>query len=299
MFGYVRPADRELKVREAELYRALYCGLCRTMKRRTGVLSTLTLQYDMVFLVLVRQALTGEKPSLRRRRCGPHPLRARPMAEATEASRYAASVSAVLTEMHLEDDVADESFGKRTAARCALPLARGMSRRGRTEASLRAAMEHQLSALAALEAENTDSIDGPADCFGRMLAEVFGHGLGEKEARIAREIGYRTGRFIYTADAAADAAEDLRKGRFNPALNRYGAEALREGAWAEEPAEELRCAVRLDLERLAAAAELLPKDGDGIVSIIRNIVYLGMPAAFERALRCRPGRSGKEAADLG
>ena len=45
MFGYVKPAYGELRVREHELYKAYYCGLCRAMGRTTGQLSRFSLNY--------------------------------------------------------------------------------------------------------------------------------------------------------------------------------------------------------------------------------------------------------------
>ena len=36
MFGYVRPYKPELKVREYEMFRAAYCGLCWALKEKYG-----------------------------------------------------------------------------------------------------------------------------------------------------------------------------------------------------------------------------------------------------------------------
>ena len=36
MFGYIRPLVGEMKVRENEMFRAVYCGLCRSMGKHTG-----------------------------------------------------------------------------------------------------------------------------------------------------------------------------------------------------------------------------------------------------------------------
>ena len=55
MFGYIKPQIPELKVKEHELYKATYCGLCRAMGKRTGCMSKMTLSYDFVFLVLLRK----------------------------------------------------------------------------------------------------------------------------------------------------------------------------------------------------------------------------------------------------
>lgn len=51
MFGYVVPLTGELKVRELNVYRAYYCGLCKALKseyRKTAVLN-----FDSVFLYLL------------------------------------------------------------------------------------------------------------------------------------------------------------------------------------------------------------------------------------------------------
>ena len=54
MFGYVKPHVPELRVGEYELFRAVYCGVCRSMGRHTGTVSRFTLNYDYVFLAAVR-----------------------------------------------------------------------------------------------------------------------------------------------------------------------------------------------------------------------------------------------------
>ena len=65
MYGYVRTHAPELKVRQQEYYRAVYCGLCRTMGKCTGQCSRMTLSYDFTFFALVRMALTGERIEVR------------------------------------------------------------------------------------------------------------------------------------------------------------------------------------------------------------------------------------------
>ena len=79
MLGYVRTDAQELRVREHQYYRALYCGLCHRMGKCTGQCSRMTLNYDFVFLAAVRLALTGEKPSVKKQRCVAHPFRSRPV----------------------------------------------------------------------------------------------------------------------------------------------------------------------------------------------------------------------------
>jgi hypothetical protein len=60
MFGFVRPDKGELKVRDYELYRAVYCGLCHSLKRRCGAAGRFIINYDFTFLaMLLSHAETG------------------------------------------------------------------------------------------------------------------------------------------------------------------------------------------------------------------------------------------------
>lgn len=126
MFGYVKPYVPELRVREHEFYRAMYCGLCRAMGAVTGQLSRFTLSYDFVFLAAVRLLLTGETPEAVRIRCPVHPLSRRSAVADNEAFRYTAAVSAALFSAKLDDNVTDERGAKRFIARLIRPAARHM-----------------------------------------------------------------------------------------------------------------------------------------------------------------------------
>ena len=77
MFGYVRAYKPELKVKEYELYRASYCGLCRSMGKCTGQCSRMTLSYDFAFLAIFRFALLGGELSFDKKRCLAHPFEKR------------------------------------------------------------------------------------------------------------------------------------------------------------------------------------------------------------------------------
>ena len=57
MFGYVKPNIPELKVKDNELYKATYCGLCRAMGKCTGCASRFTLSYDFAFAAVLRLAV--------------------------------------------------------------------------------------------------------------------------------------------------------------------------------------------------------------------------------------------------
>lgn len=52
MFGYVRPFKPYMRMFEYDIYKAVYCGLCKDMGRRYGFVTRFTLSYDFAFLSL-------------------------------------------------------------------------------------------------------------------------------------------------------------------------------------------------------------------------------------------------------
>lgn len=216
MFGYVRPLECELKVRELSVYRAYYCGVCRSIGARCGQCARLTLQYDCAFLALLLAALSDEAPAMEGRLCGVHPQRGRrPCAAAHPAVDYAADVNVLLGYHQLLDDWRDE----RRIARRALALAlRGAVSRTRT---MRPALEEAicggLSRLDAVERARPACTDEPADAFGGLLRAVA-LSYPELETRAREPVAwlfYNLGRWIYLADAWQDRADDAAAGRYN------------------------------------------------------------------------------------
>ncbi|MBO4216652.1 MAG: hypothetical protein J5940_01760 [Clostridia bacterium] len=214
MFGYVRPSVPDLLVRDHEHYKAVYCGICRTIKKRISRKATAGLSYDSVFLALFRAALTGERFTYGKVRCGAHPLKKRNAAENAAVMDYCAYAFAVLCVGKLHDDVRDEKGLKRFfASRAAKYFEK------RVPAGYRPLLEKvdgAVKALAEYEAEGGTSPDVAAEISGRMLAEVFAFGLDGEKKRIADEVGFQTGRWVYYADACADFEKDAEKGSYNP-----------------------------------------------------------------------------------
>lgn len=296
MYGYIRPHMPEVKVREQEYYRAVYCGLCRTMGQCTGQTSRATLSYDFTFFVLVRMALTGERPTMRARRCAAHPTHRRPMAEPTDASRLAAYLSAVLAYHKMQDDRQDERGTKRAAATLATPYVATLRRRSRkrhpSEADARVA--DAMQSLAALEASRPRSVDQPAELFGTLMAALLSDGLEGDAATLARGIGRHVGRWIYILDAADDFDEDVRKGRYNPFACLYGDPSMTTLPTAKR--EEINTALLSELVSLERYFDLLDTfDDPDLAGLLSNILYDGMPRTARRILF----GEGKTSADAG
>ena len=280
MFGYIRTVRAELRVREYEYYRASYCGLCRSMGKCTGQCSRFTLSYDFAFLANVRMALTETVPTFRRRRCIAHPLRRRVMMERNEQRDYTADASAILAFEKCRDDVLDERGWKKFKARLrCLFLKKAYRRAKKRYTELAEAVRAHLQRLSQKEREQRPSVDEVAVIFGDLLADIVSYGLPDEKARIARSIGWQTGRFIYIIDAIDDLPEDQKKKRFNPFLLLYGGEPTAEQKKSVEDAL-INC-----LSDLETAFDLLDDtNAPDRIEVLKNILYLGMPATAKRVL---------------
>ena len=51
MFGYVTTDNPNLYIKDLGLYKALYCGLCKSIGATCGQMARLTLTYDLTFLI--------------------------------------------------------------------------------------------------------------------------------------------------------------------------------------------------------------------------------------------------------
>ena len=125
MFGYVKPVPGELLVKEYELYKSTYCGICRAMKKNTGTFSNVTLSYDSVFLALIRMLyIPKEQFGVENKRCIAHPMKRRPMLKSNDAIVYTARVFAILAYYKMRDDIADEGFFKKLVITPIRPILR-------------------------------------------------------------------------------------------------------------------------------------------------------------------------------
>lgn len=282
MFGYVRVLESELKVKEYALYKSVYCGLCKTMKKYTRHSSTLLLTYDFTFLALFRAAMTNSGFELRKSRCGIHPFKKRQVARENDVLRYCAGASAVLNYHKLLDDVHDgDSHGlKRLGIRALLPVTKRHFRSAVKKLpeyeflQLSEKVSAYLDILTKLEQSSSNSPDECADAFGNVLAAVFSNSLDTVEQRaLADKVGYHVGKWIYFADAANDFDKDKQSGCFNPFVS-AGYEKL--------PSKLLSDCMTMEL---GTAYDLMIKHDfkyTDIKDIILNAISLGMPNEAHR-----------------
>ncbi len=264
MFGFVMADIKELTKEEKQRYNAVYCGICRQIRLRSGQLSRLGLKYDMAFLALLLMSLYEPEESAGNRACGLHPIRPKPWLD-NEMIQYAADMNVALAYFQCADDWQDDKSIKAKLKlglfEKAYPeLARRYPRQCKT-------MEDCIARLGELEKENCANADQVANCFGQLMAEllVYRQDLWEEQLRA---MGMALGRFIYLADAALDYRRDKRHGCYNPYLAMGMAENW--PSWEEYLVLAMGCCTD--------AFERLPLVQDK--HILDNILYRGVWSRF-------------------
>ena len=283
MFGYVRAHSAELKVKEYEAYRGVYCGLCRSMGKCTGQCSRMTLSYDFAFLALLRICFTGERVEFEQRRCIVHPLKKRSMMKRSDTLEYCARAAAILNYHKIKDDLSDERGLKKLRAIAALPFVaharKKALRSGLSE--LDASIHAKLCELSDIEAQRLLSVDAPATVFGEILALICSYGLDGSDARIAAQLGRGVGKWIYSVDALDDMQGDAKHSRYNPFLLLYGGRAP-SAEQLSGIADALRAALADEAE---SALDLVECDNRIIKNIVDNIMFLGLPDVTDGVIR--------------
>ncbi len=119
MFGYVTVNRPEMKVKDLELYRSYYCGLCHELHSRYGRKGQMLLSYDGTFLAIFLTGVYEPEENERMSRCLVHPAAAH-REKANRFISYAADMNVLLAYLKAVDDWRDEK--KETAKLLAVLL---------------------------------------------------------------------------------------------------------------------------------------------------------------------------------
>lgn len=272
MLGYIKAYKPELRVKEYEMYKAVYCSLCKYMGKRYGFLTRFTLSYDFTFLALLNMSLSDAACAVKQGRCVCNPLKkCTYCAETDEFLRFPAAASVIMVYYNLLDNVADEKGIKKAA--CFL-LSRIFGRAHRKAAAdfpaLEGAAAEYIKNQSEVEKSGCRDIDRAAEPTGRVLSKFFSHcSENDGDKRVLERLGYCMGRYIYLTDALCDREDDIKKKRYNPLSDGDGAERAQRNVY-------------MCINEAVNAFELL--NIKQLKNILGNIIYLGLEDTLKRSL---------------
>jgi hypothetical protein len=282
MFGYIKPYKPEMKTREYEQYRGVYCSLCKQLGKRYGAFLRFSLSYDMTFFALLAMALQEENIGFQPGRCSYNPTKKCLQCVQTDRLEYAADISALLFYYRTLDCFEDESFSKQLPLRLVFPwiksyFKKAALRQKEADAQIALMMQNQRK----LERDRVCSVDAAAEPFAKLL-ETLCVGLSDDDTQkaVLSRFGYCLGRYVYLADAADDMISDAKQGRYNPfvfsgRVNPNDPEMMKQAQQYTKDvlrACQAECVTAFDLLKTYRFEGILRNVlQDGITDIIQNI----------------------------
>ena len=264
---------KELTEARKNRFGCVYCGVCRRIREQSGNISRLGLRYDIAFLSLLLMSLYEPEEESGPNACALHPITKRPWVDNAYV-RYGADMNVALAYYNCLDDWQDDR--KHTARIMANVFGKHIPRIEEAYPRQCGAIAACIGELSRLEAENCPSPDETANCFGRLMAELF---VVREDfwSPTLRELGFHLGRFIYLLDAAVDFEKDKKHGKYNP----YLAMGMENADWARW--EDY---LVLTMAKCTESYERLPLVQDK--DILDNVLYSGV------WLHCKQGKKEVE-----
>lgn len=290
MFGYIRPCKPEMLVKNFELYKSVYCGLCKQLGKNYGVFARLILSYDSTFFALISAGLNHNNcnAKITCKCCTCNPLKKCNYCSFSDNSLEAAAAFSIISFYYkLIDNIADENIFKSLLAK-ALKILTASKKKKASEKfpAYDIIVSEMLSNQFAAEKLPDCSIDRAADPTAKMLSKIMeAFADNDDERKIYCDFGYYLGRWIYIIDAVDDFEKDKKSGAFNPIVGKFSAHSdISFGN--KEFREYCNGLLNQTMAHIVAAYNLM--DISSFKDIIDNIINIGMPemqraVIFDRA----------------
>lgn len=274
LFGYIKISKEELKIKEFELYRGVYCSLCKVLGKNYGIISRFTLNYDFTFLALLNMSLKDGCNKFSVKRCTFNPLKKCNLCNQTDDFQMPAAAAMIMAYYKVLDNIADEKGIKKFAFCLLKPFLKSANKKAVAKyPNIEKIVSEYIKTQNALEKAGCDEVDRVADPTAKALSQILmlcSDDAGQK--RVLERMGYCLGRYIYLMDAYCDLADDVKKGNFNVLKNKK----------SEEIDSYVKAQLYFCINEASKAFELL--DIKKYKTILGNIIYLGLEDAAKKEI---------------
>lgn len=217
VLGYVKAFKPELKIKDYELYRGVYCSLCRALGRNYSPIAQLFLSYDFAFAAVLRLAVAQGCFSFVQKRCPYNP--AKKCMICSEKGELDLCSHAVIITVYYKvlDNLCDKGLKSKLIAALIYPVVRLMHKKAaRLAPEIEKAIGESMKIQAETEKKENVGIDEAAHPSADALGKVISLGFDGENRDKLYSLGYMVGRFVYILDAADDLESDIKIGSFNP-----------------------------------------------------------------------------------
>ena len=279
MFGYVTADKPNMLIKDYAVYRAYYCGLCKSIGRKNPPLMRITINYDITFLTMLAHNYNKVEPKFKKALCIAHPI-GKPFSVVVNdpVQECVVDINTMLGYYKVYDDVTDKGSLKHRIAKAYI---KGKYKRvAKRYPELDEALKKSFTDLYALEKEGSKDIDALTKTSADMLvavAKTCAKNWDENLVILAENLG----RWIYLIDAYDDLSKDIKNGTFNPLKP--------EGKLTERIGDEIENSVR---EKLYGYLKNIRTAYDKMdITItegpLSQVVYVGLRTRTEEVLKAR------------
>ena len=211
-----------MKFKDYDLYKGVYCSLCKAIGKRYGLIARLTLSYDFTFLTILRMAVRENKICMRKSHCSFNPMKkCYDCSESSVDIAYTADVSMLTFYYKIKDNINDSRFFKKLLCKMLMPYANHIFKKAKRNNPVIAEKLGELMDEQARAEKRGVGVDEAADASAKMLAEMVSTDIESSDDKALRWLGYYLGRWVYLIDAVDDCEDDIKTGSFNPLKKRY------------------------------------------------------------------------------
>lgn len=279
LLGYVRAFKPEMKIRDYEIYRGIYCSLCRALGRNYSPIAQLFLSYDFALAAVLRLAVLSDGCSFTQKRCPYNPAKKCLICSKKEELDFCSHAVIITVFYKIIDNMRDNGFKSKLIAYLIYPIVYLMHKKAaRLAPEIEKAISEAMEAQRIAESKKDVCLDEAAHPSANALGEVFSLGFEGENKQLLYTLGYMTGRFVYILDAADDLEDDLKSGSFNP----FRDADISNGEKKKEFAARVRG--MLNLTQHSALEALDSVDIKRFEDILENIVFDGLNHCGERVL---------------
>ena len=222
MFGYIKPYKPELKIKDYETYKSIYCGLCKELGKSFGIKSRLLLNYDCTFLLLLVLSLRDSDICFSAEHCTCNPLKkCNFCASEKDEFKLSAALCVLMSYYKLIDNDADSGFLGKFLWKALKLFFKSAYKKAKNcypqfDNIIKAGMDKQSQ----IEKQRVNNIDECAEPTAWMLSQVFKLlARTSSEEIVLDRFGYFLGRWVYLIDAIDDLEKDKKEKNFNPFIN--------------------------------------------------------------------------------
>ena len=223
MLGYVKAFKPELKIKDYEIYRGIYCSLCRALGRNYSPVAQLFLSYDFAFAAVLRLALVQECFSFAQKRCPYNPAKKCMICSEKGELDYCSHAVIITVYYKVLDNLHDKGFRSKLIAALIYPIVWLMHKKAaRLAPDAENAVRESMKLQTETEKKEDVGIDEAAHPSADALGKVISFGFDGENREKLFSLGYAVGRFVYILDAADDLESDIKSGSFNPFKKEFG-----------------------------------------------------------------------------